>query len=162
MRTKRNRIETKNVVLLNSSKAGIRGWLRNFVKYFKAHPFLYIMLIPGFFFLFIYKFWPLYGLEMAFKNYNIFAGSNPMDSIGASEWVGLYWFKRLFSSSQFPVVLRNTLVINFMKIIFLFPIPIIASILLNEIGSFSKQMNQAANLGDLMGIVHPGITQRKR
>ena len=114
---------------------GMRGSFTAFCKYFKAHPFLYLMLIPGFFFLFIYKFWPLYGLEMAFKDYNIFAGSNPMDSIGASEWVGLYWFKRLFSSSQFPVVFRNTLIINFLKILFLFPIPIIASILLNEIGS---------------------------
>ena len=114
---------------------GVRGSFIAFCKYFKAHPFLYLMLIPGFFFLFIYKFWPLYGLEMAFKDYNIFAGSNPMDSIGASEWVGLYWFKRLFSSSQFPVVFRNTLIINFLKILFLFPIPIIASILLNEIGS---------------------------
>lgn len=103
-------------------------------KYIKSHKMLYLMLIPGLFFVCIYKFWPLYGLEMAFKDYNIFAGSNPINAISKSPWVGLKWFKNLFSSSQFSVVFRNTLVINFMKILFLFPIPIIAAILLNEIG----------------------------
>lgn len=129
MRKKRE--ETVNL----SRKIGVKQQVAHFIKYFKAHPFLYLMLIPGFFFLFIYKFWPLYGLEMAFKDYNIFAGANPMDSIAASDWVGLKWFERLFSSSQFPVVLRNTLVINSLKILFLFPIPIIAAIFLNEINS---------------------------
>lgn len=102
-------------------------------SYVKTHPALYLMLIPGLFFLFIYKFWPLYGLTMAFKDYNIFAGSNPMNAISASEWVGLKWFRRLFSSSQFKVVFRNTLTINGLKILYLFPIPIFAAILLNEI-----------------------------
>lgn len=104
------------------------------LKYIKSHPALYLMLIPGLLFLFIYKLWPLYGLEMAFKDYNIFAGRNPMDAVSASPWVGLKWFKTLFSSSQFVVVLRNTLVINCLKIIWLFPLPILSAIMLNEIG----------------------------
>ena len=107
-------------------KRGVWGYMR-------AHPFLYLMLVPGLFFLFIYKFWPLYGLAMAFKDYNIFAGKNPMDAVAVSPWVGLKWFKKLFASSQFFVVLRNTLEINGLKILILFPIPIITAILLNEI-----------------------------
>jgi len=106
---------------------------QSFWNYVKAHPFLYIMLIPGLFFLFVYKFWPLYGLTMAFKNYSIFAGTNPMNAIRASEWVGLKWFRTLFSSSQFSIVFTNTLAINFLKIIWLFPIPICAAILLTSI-----------------------------
>lgn len=116
----------KHHVLLGNKKASL-------LSYIKSHPVLYLMLIPGLFFLFIYKFWPLYGLAMAFKDYNIFAGRNPMHAVAVSEWVGLKWFRRLFSSSQFKIVLLNTLTINGLKIVFLFPIPIIASIFLNEI-----------------------------
>jgi ABC-type polysaccharide transport system, permease component len=93
----------------------------------------------GIFLLFIYKFWPLYGLSMAFKDYNIFSGTNPMNAIGASPWVGFKWFEKLFQSKQFWIVLRNTLWINLLKIIWLFPIPIISAILLNEIGRASTK-----------------------
>lgn len=110
-------------------------------NYIKTHPVLYLMLVPGLFFLFVYKLWPLYGLEMAFKDYNIFAGENPMDAISKSEWVGLEWFRKLFSNSQFYVVLKNTLIINFLKILWLFPLPIITAIMLNEIkNQFYKKM----------------------
>ncbi len=106
--------------------------LKKSIRYVKAHPAMYLMLIPGFFFLFVYKFWPLYGLGMAFKDYNIFAGKNPMDAIAKSSNVGFMWFEKLFNSSQFKIVLRNTLTINFLKILFLFPIPIVCSIMINE------------------------------
>jgi putative aldouronate transport system permease protein len=115
----------------DSSLIKPRG-LKRTLKYIKTHPAMYLMLIPGFFFLFVYKFWPLYGLGMAFKDYNIFAGKNPMDAIAKSPNVGFMWFEKLFKSSQFKVVFRNTLEINFMKILFLFPIPIICSIMINE------------------------------
>lgn len=52
-----------------------------FFRYVRRHPMMYLMLIPGLFFLFIYKFAPLYGILIAFKDYNIFAGSNPIDAI---------------------------------------------------------------------------------
>lgn len=96
---------------------------------------LYIMLIPGLAFLIIYKFLPLYGIKMAFEDYNIFRGSNPIDAIAKSEWVGLANFNRLFASRDFYKVFRNTLVINIYKIVFLFPIPILMSIMLNEVRS---------------------------
>ena len=74
-----------------------------------------------------------YGILIAFKDYNIFAGNNPIDAIAASEWVGFSWFQKLFNNSQFLTVLRNTLIINFLKIVWVFPIPIMAAIMLNEI-----------------------------
>ena len=91
------------------------------------------MLIPGLFFLFIYKLLPLYGLQIAFKDYKIFAAGDPWSAIAASEWCGFEHFAKLFGSSQFTKVLTNTLVINGLKILWLFPIPIICAILLNEI-----------------------------
>ncbi len=114
-------------------KIPFRNKLHNFFVYLKQHPMLYLMLLPGLIFLFIYKFAPLYGILMAFKDYNIFAGANPMDAIAKSPWVGMQHFDKLFASSQFLKVLTNTLLINGYKILFLFPLPIICAILLNEI-----------------------------
>ena len=107
--------------------------MRSMGSYLRQHWVLYLMLIPGLFFLFIYKLLPLWGLQIAFKNYKIFAAETPWKAIAESTWVGMKHFNKLFASSQFKVVLRNTLEINFMKILWLFPIPILCAILLNEI-----------------------------
>ena len=116
-----------------------------FFRYVRRHSMMYLMLIPGLFFLFIYKFAPLYGILIAFKDYNIFAGSNPIDAIAKSPWVGFANFERLFKSSEFIKVLVNTLIINGMKILFLFPIPIICAILLNEIRNKAfRKLSQTA------------------
>lgn len=88
---------------------------------------LYVLLIPGLIFLLIFKYAPMYGIIIAFKDFNIFEG------MAASPWVGLEHFERLFRSRDFAVVFRNTLIISIYKIIFLFPLPIIMAILMNEI-----------------------------
>ena len=130
---------------LKQHKVPLRMKIHNFFVYVAQHPTLYLMLIPGLIFLFIYKFFPLYGITMAFKDYNIFAGANPIDAIAKSPWVGLQHFDKLFASSQFIKVLTNTLVINGYKIVFLFPLPIICAILLNEIRKQSyKRVLQTA------------------
>lgn len=102
-------------------------------NYFRQHWMLYFMLLPGLFFLFVYKLLPLWGLQIAFKDYKMFAADTPWNAITASSWVGLKHFRKLFGSSQFLKVLRNTLEINFLKILCLFPLPILCAILLNEI-----------------------------
>ena len=110
--------------------------MRSMGSYLRQHWVLYLMLIPGLFFLFLYKLLPLWGLQIAFKDFKIFSAETPWKAIAASSWTsqnGLKHFYKLFGSSQFIKVLRNTLEINFMKILWLFPIPIIAAILLNEI-----------------------------
>ena len=107
--------------------------MRSMGSYLRQHWVLYLMLVPGLFFLFIYKLLPLWGLQIAFKNYKIFAAETPWKAIAESTWVGMKHFNKLFASSQFKVVLRNTLEINFLKILWLFPIPILCAILLNEI-----------------------------
>lgn len=107
--------------------------MRSLGSYLHQHWVLYLMLVPGLFFLFIYKLLPLWGLQIAFKNYKIFAAETPWKAIAESSWVGMKHFEKLFASSQFAKVLRNTLEINFLKILWLFPIPILCAILLNEI-----------------------------
>jgi putative aldouronate transport system permease protein len=88
---------------------------------------LYLLLIPGLIFLAIFKYTPMYGLIIAFKEFNIY------DGIASSPWVGFDNFQRLFTSSAFYDVLKNTIIISVYKLVFLFPLPIIVAILLNEI-----------------------------
>ena len=88
---------------------------------------LYLLLIPGLVFLFIFKYTPMYGLVIAFQDYSIFRG------IRESPWVGWKHFERLIESDQFVSVLSNTIIISLYKLVFLFPLPIIVAILLNEL-----------------------------
>ena len=88
---------------------------------------LYLLLIPGLAFLFIFKYTPMYGLLIAFQDYSIFRG------IRESPWVGWKHFERLIESDQFVSVLSNTIIISLYKLVFLFPFPIIVAILLNEL-----------------------------
>lgn len=87
----------------------------------------YVLLIPAVVFIILFQYVPLYGLQIAFKDFNIFVG------IKDSPWVGLDHFRRVFSDPNFYRVLRNTLIISFYKLVFLFPLPIILAILLNEV-----------------------------
>lgn len=96
---------------------------------FKKHYALLIMLIPGFIALLLFSYKPMYGLLIAFKDYKFRLG------IWGSPWAdqnGLEHFIRMFSGGDFPRVLKNTIVISFLKLICGFPAPIILALLLNE------------------------------
>lgn len=84
------------------------------------------MLLPGLLYFFIFRYLPMGGLLIAFKDYDIFRG------IWDSPWVGLDIFREVFSSSDFKDVLVNTLLISVYKLVFGFPVPIILALLLNE------------------------------
>lgn len=98
-----------------------------FATYFMQHPWLYIMLIPGALYFLIFRYIPMGGIVIAFKQYSPFLG------IWKSKWVGFDQFKLLFLGSDFWVLLRNTLAISFLNLIFFFPMPIIVALLLNEV-----------------------------
>jgi putative aldouronate transport system permease protein len=95
---------------------------------------LYAMLVVPMVFLYLFFYRPMSGLQLAFKEYSI------SSTIAASPWVGLNVFKEVFSMREFPLVLRNTLGLSLLDLIFGFPAPILLAILLNEIGmkSFKK------------------------
>lgn len=102
---------------------------KSWERYLKANYPLYIMLIPGMLFLFIFNYLPIGGLTIAFQEYS------PVKGILGSEWVGLQWFRYLFTSADFYKVLRNSLLIAFYKLIWGFPLPILLAIILNEVRS---------------------------
>ncbi|MCM3629471.1 ABC transporter permease subunit [Paenibacillus glycanilyticus] len=88
---------------------------------------MYVLLVPGLIFLLLFKYTPMYGVVIAFQDFNIFSG------IGGSEWVGLEQFRKLVHSEDFFRVLTNTLLISMYKIVLLFPVPIVVALLLNEV-----------------------------
>ena len=90
---------------------------------------LYALALPGLVFLILFKYVPLMGLVIAFMNYSPFLG------IMDSEWVGLEHFQRFFSNADFFMLFRNTLAINLLNLLFFFPLPIMFSLLLNEVRS---------------------------
>lgn len=98
--------------------------IRNNLKKMRKEWILYVMLIPTLVYFIVFHIVPLFGMVLAFQDYRI---------IGDNVWVGLKHFKVLFSSPAFFNVLKNTIVISTMKIIIFFPIPIILSLLINEV-----------------------------
>ena len=106
----------------------------------KKNKYLYILSIPIFLYFILFKYLPMFGLVLAFKDYNIMKG------VAASEWVGLKYFKEFFSSVYFTRTLLNTFIISLMDIVVGFPIPIIFALLLNELrGKYFKKFVQTAS-----------------
>jgi putative aldouronate transport system permease protein len=99
------------------------------LKHFRMYKWLYIFLIPGFLYLLIFKYVPMFGIVIAFKDFSLVRG------IWASEWIGFENFTYLFESRDFYKVLRNSLVLSFYQILFGFPAPIILAVMLNEVRS---------------------------
>jgi len=99
-----------------------RLWI-NIVK--KKH--IYLMLIPSILFFAIFRYVPIYGVQLAFKRYTVNLG------ITRSEFVGLANFRMLFVDPDFWISVRNTLIIAFLQILIYFPFTVILALLINEI-----------------------------
>lgn len=91
------------------------------------YRWLYLMLVPGVVYFATFKYGPMYGIVIAFKDYVPFLGINN------SQWVGLKYFEQLFGSPDFLRILTNTLILAALKIAFAFPAPIVVALLLNEV-----------------------------
>ena len=100
---------------------------RPLLKKIAKNKMIYLMITPGLLYLFIYKYLPMYGLIISFQDYKPYRG------IRGSEWVGFEHFNRLFTSPDFWMILKNTLVLFGLQIIIFFPIPIIIALMLNEV-----------------------------
>ncbi len=87
---------------------------------------LYLLILPALAVLAYFKFYPIYGVQIAFRNYKILQG------IWGSQWVGWQWFEKLFRTPKFSQVLVNTLSINALMLIFSFPMCILFGLMLNE------------------------------
>lgn len=90
---------------------------------------LYVLLAPAIIYILVFKYWPMYGVQIAFKNYN------PAGGFTDSPWVGLTHFIRFVNSYQFGQVVGNTLWIAILGLLVAFPIPIILALLVNQLQS---------------------------
>ena len=88
---------------------------------------LQVMAIPPMILVIIFCYVPMWGILMAFKNFDIFSG------FAKSPWVGLMHFRMLFNAPEFPVIMRNTLSISLLKLALGFPAPILLALMLNEV-----------------------------
>ncbi|GEL94439.1 ABC transporter permease [Cellulomonas composti] len=88
---------------------------------------LYVLLAPTLLYFAVFKYWPMYGVQIAFRDYN------PADGFSGSPWVGWEHFERFFSSFQFSMLLENTLLLAVTNLLIGFPIPIVLALLVNQL-----------------------------
>lgn len=103
---------------------------RGLLYIWKKYKMYYFLLLPGLLYLIIFHYIPLFGVIIAFKDYQPFMG---VEGIFTSPWVGFKHFKRFFDSYYCLNVIGNTLIISLYKFVFGFPAPIILALLLNEV-----------------------------
>jgi putative aldouronate transport system permease protein len=104
-----------------------RGFLHRLARDFKLNKYKYLLIIPVLIILALFAYKPMYGLIIAFKNFR------PRLGIAGSKWIGLQNFENFFGDVYFGRLLRNTLSISLLNILFGFPLPIILALLLNEV-----------------------------
>ena len=96
------------------------------LKDMKRNYDLYLMVIPGVVFYLLFKYWPMWGIQIAFRNYS------PVNGILASSWVGFKYFEMFFNSHQFSALMTNTFVLSLYGLLAGFPIPILLALMLNS------------------------------
>lgn len=99
----------------------------NFMRILKRNWVCYLFILPMLIYVIIFNYIPMYGIQLAFKDYRV------ADGIWGSAWVGLKHFKTFFESYQFKDLLWNTLLLSLYSLIAGFPMPIIFALLLNYI-----------------------------
>jgi putative aldouronate transport system permease protein len=94
---------------------------------------LYLFILPALLYFVVFHYYPMYGLQIAFKNYRA------VDGIWGSPWVGTLHFERFFNSFFFWTVIKNTLLINLYQLA-LFPVSIVVALSINELrnGPFKR------------------------
>ena len=113
-------------VAYGKKQSGFSAFIQDFAGY-KKNWQLSLMFLPIVVYFIVFKYIPMGGIVMAFKDYKIRLG------IFGSEWNGLENFTRLFATKTFARAVENTLEISLLRILFGFPVPIILALLLNEV-----------------------------
>ncbi|KIL38336.1 protein lplB [Gordoniibacillus kamchatkensis] len=136
--------------IAEQSEPVLRRRLRRVWKY----KLLYVLLLPALAWVVIFDYFPLYGIGIAFTDYNVIQG------FSGSEWAGLKYFRMLFESEMFRHAFRNTLLISLYKMISGFLCPILLALALNEIrvAWFKKTLQTAVYLPRFVSwVVYGGI-----
>ena len=123
MKTNVESINVSDTTIIKLNNSLIHRTFKNY----SIHKYLMLIFLPVAVYYIIFHYIPMYGVIIAFKDYNF------TDGIFGSPWVGLEYFKQMFSGETFLEVFFNTIIISAYKLIFGFPAPIILALLFNEI-----------------------------
>ena len=115
------------MVSTRAIKTGARSSPGRLLRNCKKDYELILLSIPMIVYFAIFCYWPMYGVIIAFKNFS------PTKGILSSQWVGLKYFRQVFTSPYLFRLMRNTFLLGAYGIIFGFPVPIIFALMLNEI-----------------------------
>lgn len=125
------------------------------LKEMRRDKYLYLLALPGLLYFLVFKYIPMWGVTISFKDYSPFLGFQQ------SPWVGFEHFERLFAGPDFMKLLRNTMAINVLNLIFFFPLPIALSLMLNELKHmiFKKAVQSVLYLPHFLSwVIIVGIT----
>ena len=132
-------------------RSRLHDWRERLEKDLRNNWQLYVMILPVLAGFFLFRFYPLYGLQIAFKDYNIVAG------VSGSEWVGLENFFKFVEDPFFFRVVKNTVVLGFWTLVISYPLPIIFAVLLNEVkqqhGLFKRVTQSISYLPHFVAVV---------
>jgi putative aldouronate transport system permease protein len=112
---------------VNAKQTVRRSRFGTLVRDIARDKYLYILALPGVFYFLIFKYIPMGGIVIAFQEYS------PYQGFLHSKWVGFENFERFFLGSEFVTLFRNTMMISLLNLVFFFPVPIVLSLLLNEV-----------------------------
>lgn len=112
---------------MNRKKDQVNTAFSKLQKYMRRDYQLLILCIPMIIFYFIFAYWPMYGIVIAFKDFK------PLQGILGSEWVGLKYFAQVFRTPTLPRLIKNTFLIGLYSLLWGFPIPILFALCLNEV-----------------------------
>ncbi|WNQ11228.1 ABC transporter permease subunit [Paenibacillus aurantius] len=118
-------------------------------RHIKQDRQLLILFLPCIVFFILFRYGPIYGLIIAFKDYNVYQG------ILDSPWVGLEHFRRFFDSPDFWILFRNTLQLGLFTLLWAFPFPILFAVMLNEVRfiRFKKWVQTFSYLPSFLSVV---------
>lgn len=129
--------------------AAIKDYFVRLGEDLKRNRAVYLIFLPVLIYYLVFRYFPMYGASIAFKNYTPFKG------IAGSDWVGFKHFIRFFTSFYFWRVLKNTFILSGMQIAFGFPMPILFAILVNELKNmhFKKTVQTMTYLPHFISMV---------
>lgn len=117
--------------MVSTKRASAQPTNNRFIRHLKKDYQLYLLVLPAVLYFIIFHYWPMYGIQIAFKDFKILEG------ITNSPWIGFDNFERFFRSHQFERLIKNTLGLSLLQLVAGFPFPIILALLLNQLRSKS-------------------------
>jgi putative aldouronate transport system permease protein len=138
---------TQSLTEKYTAKASSRT--RNFFQHMRRDRQLLILFLPCIIFYALFRYGPIYGLIISFKDYSVYKG------IIGSEWVGFEHFRRFIDSPDFWILFRNTFELGLFTLLWTFPFPIIFAVLLNEVRSvkYKKMIQTFSYLPSFLSVV---------